>query len=254
MGFVFFLDGQRLLSLQSVSVNRTVDIKPQIRKKPVRSYVIRSGRMTAGQKAAYEDHWSDYGLDLHQQKIDFGAVFGRTAPLVLEIGCGMGDSLIDMCIEEPSYDFIGVEVHPPGVGRTINNAAEKQLKNLRVFLADAKDVMAECISDNSLSRVQVYFPDPWHKKKHNKRRLIQEEFVRQIATKLKPEGILHMATDWEQYAEQMLDVATAEPLLENILPSNGFSKRPDWRPETKFERRGERLGHGVWDLLLKKAV
>lgn len=231
-----------------------MEIRPEIRKKTIRSYVIRSGRMTDSQKSAYDQHWQTYGIELSAGRLDFSEVFGREAPVVLEIGFGMGDSLIDMCVAEPESNFIGVEVHPPGVGRTMNNAALNDLSNFKVFLADAKDVLAECIADNSLSRVQVYFPDPWHKKKHNKRRLLQSEFVRQIASKLGPEGVLHMATDWQEYAEQMLEVATDEPLLVNMAQDQTYVPRPSWRPETKFERRGERLGHGVWDLLFKKVV
>lgn len=210
--------------------------------------------MTAGQRAAYDNHWPEYGLDLHDEKNNFAKRLESGSPVVLEIGFGMGDSLIEMCIAEPSCDFIGIEVHPPGVGRIISNAAAKGVQNLRVFLADAKDVLTECIPDNSLSRVQIYFPDPWHKRKHNKRRLIQENFMRQIAEKLSPLGVLHMATDWEHYAEQMLKVAAAESLLENVSPTGGYSARPNWRPETKFERRGEKLGHETWDLLFKKVV
>lgn len=231
-----------------------MDIRPQIRQKPIRSYVIRSGRMTEGQKAAYDRHWQQYGMDLTDGKIDFDKVFGRSAPRVLEIGFGMGDSLIQMCAEDPAKDFIGIEVHPPGVGRIMNNAASRELENLRLFLADAQDVLNECIEDNSLARVQIYFPDPWHKKKHNKRRLVQSEFIRQVCKKLMLGGVLHLATDWEHYAEQMLEVAEAEVSILNIESDKKFSARPPWRPETKFERRGEKLGHEVWDLLYKKSV
>ena len=231
---------------------KATTIRPQIRKKPIRSYVIRSGRMTDGQKSAYDHHWQTYGLDLAERPLDFAEEFGRTAPLILEIGFGMGDSLVQMCAEHPDTDFIGIEVHPPGVGRIMNNAANDDLHNLRVFLADAKDVLNESIADQAISRIQVYFPDPWHKKKHNKRRLLQADFMRQLTTKLCAGGLLHMATDWESYAEQMLQVATAEPLLKNLSETGDYVPRPGWRPATKFEQRGERLGHGTWDLLFKK--
>ncbi|MCL4160057.1 UNVERIFIED_CONTAM: hypothetical protein GTU68_031115 [Idotea baltica] len=210
--------------------------------------------MTEGQRTAYDQHWQAYGLELETGVLDLSETFGRKAPTILEIGFGMGDSLIEMCVGDPASNFIGVEVHPPGVGRTINSAALENLQNFRVFLADAKDVLAECIPDQSLSRVQVYFPDPWHKRKHNKRRLLQAEFVRLISEKLEPEGVLHMATDWQEYAAQMLEVASEEPLLKNESVDGAYVPKPPWRPETKFERRGERLGHGVWDLLFKKAV
>lgn len=231
---------------------KATNIRPEIRKKPVRSYVIRSGRMTDAQKTAYDHHWQTYGLTLVNSQLDFASEFGRDAPLVLEIGFGMGDSLIQMCVDNPESNFVGIEVHPPGVGRIMNNAAKHRLENLKVFLADAKDVLNESIADNSLSRIQIYFPDPWHKKKHNKRRLLQAEFLGQLAKKLKPEGLLHMATDWEPYAQQMLEVGTAEPLLENKSTGDGYVPRPFWRPETKFEKRGAKLGHGIWDLLFKK--
>lgn len=231
-----------------------MDTRPQIRKKPIRSYVIRSGRMTGGQKAAYDQHWNRYGLDLSAGRISFPELFGRKAPVVLEIGFGMGDSLIDMCRADKERDYLGVEVHPPGVGRIMNNAERHEIQNLRVFLSDAKDVLSECIPDNSLERVQIYFPDPWHKRKHTKRRLVQPDFVRLISQKLSVGGVLHMATDWEEYAAQMLGVADQEKSLQNTQGDRGYAPRPTWRPETKFERRGEKLGHGVWDLLHEKVV
>lgn len=161
----------------------------------------------------------------------------------------MGDSLLAMAAAEPDKDFIGIEVYPPGVGRLINNAGKVGVKNLRVYMADAVDVLNDCIADASLDRFQLYFPDPWHKKKHHKRRIVQPEFVRLICGKLKSGGLLHMATDWENYAEHMLAVLEAEAQLENAADEGRYSQRPAFRPETKFERRGQRLGHGVRDLL-----
>jgi len=230
----------------------SVDIRPEFKKKSIRSYVVRAGRMTDGQKVAYEKYWPDYGLSLHDGSLDAAKEFGRNAPQVLEIGFGMGGSLLQMIQAEPDKDFIGIEVHPPGVGRLINDAGKLELPNLRVFLADAIDVLEDCIADASIDRFQVYFPDPWHKKKHNKRRLIQSDFVQKIRTKLKVGGILHLATDWEQYAEHMLEVMDAAEGYKNTMGPRQYSPRPSFRPVTKFEKRGERLGHGIWDLLYQR--
>jgi len=229
-----------------------MEIKPQYRDKPIRSFVIRSGRMTDGQKASYESHWNQYGLDLSDGLINEEEIFARKAPLVVEIGFGMGDSLYQMCASQVATDFIGIEVHSPGVGRLMNRASESNLRNLKVYLADAKDVLAECIPDGSIDRVQIYFPDPWHKKKHKKRRLIQSEFISRLTPKISNGGLIHLATDWQDYAVQMLEVMEADKSYSNFLGKGQYSERPDWRPETKFERRGHRLGHGVWDLIYKK--
>ncbi len=229
-----------------------MDVGPEYKKKSIRSYVVRAGRMTEGQKAAFDKYWSDYGLSLHDGKIDLNATFGRSGPRVLEIGFGMGASLLEMMQAEPEKNFIGIEVHPPGVGRLINGAGMLGLPNLKVYLADAIDVLEDCIPDDSIDRLQVYFPDPWHKKKHNKRRLIQLPFVQRTCLKLKPGGVFHLATDWEPYAEYMLEVMEAAEGFKNIAGPGLYSPRPDYRPVTKFEQRGERLGHGVWDLLYQK--
>ena len=226
-------------------------IKPEFKPKSIRSFVIRAGRITVGQKSAFETWWPSYGLSLYKGVIDPEVLFGRKAPLVLEIGFGMGDSLLEMAKNEPDKDFIGIEVHPPGVGKLINSAGKDGVKNLRVYMADANDVLEDCIPKGSIDRLQLYFPDPWHKKKHNKRRILQPAFVQNIRPKLKPGGIFHMATDWQAYAEHMLEVMNAAPGFSNLLKDGGYSPRPEYRPETKFERRGERLGHGVWDLLFK---
>lgn len=229
-----------------------MDIRPEYKKKSIRSYVVRAGRMTEGQKAAFDKYWPDYGLSLHSGKVDIDTTFGRSSPRVMEIGFGMGGSLLEMLQAEPEKDFIGIEVHPPGVGRLINGAGKLELPNLRVYLADATDVMEDCIEDASIDRLQVYFPDPWHKKKHNKRRLIQPQFVQKIRSKLKLDGVFHLATDWEPYAKYMLEVMEAAEGYENLAGVGQYSSRPDYRPITKFEQRGERLGHGVWDLLYKR--
>lgn len=226
--------------------------KLESRKKSIRSYVIRAGRMTEGQSRAFERFWPDYGLSLEDGTLNYTAAFGRDAPRVLEIGFGMGDSLLQMAQQEPGKDFIGIEVHPPGVGALVNNAGKAEVRNLRVYLADAVDVLNECIAAGSLRRVQVYFPDPWHKKKHHKRRIIQPPLVALLSSRLAPGGLLHLATDWQAYAEHMSEVLAGEPLLENCAEQSEFVTRPDFRPVTKFERRGERLGHGVWDLLYRR--
>ncbi|MDG2274197.1 MAG: tRNA (guanosine(46)-N7)-methyltransferase TrmB, partial [Halioglobus sp.] len=163
-----------------------------------------------------------------------------------------GDSLLQMAAAEPATDFIGIEVHPPGVGTIMNIAQSEGISNLRVYLADANDVLEECFAPQSIDRLQLYFPDPWHKKKHNKRRIVQPQFVQLVREKLRPGGVLHMATDWQHYAEQMLETLDEAEGFENIAGIGQYSPRPDYRPMTKFEKRGERLGHGVWDLIYKK--
>lgn len=227
-------------------------MKPEYKKKDIRSFVIRAGRMTDSQKNAFDCWWPDYGLSLFDGQLQLEKIFDREAPVVLEVGFGMGDSLLAMAKAERDKNFIGIEVHPPGVGRLINLAGQENVKNLRVFMADAKDVMADCIPDNSITRFQLYFPDPWHKKKHHKRRIAQKEFVEIVGTKLMPRGVLHMATDWEHYAEHMMEVLCQSGAFENIAPEYQFSPKPEYRPDTKFEKRGERLGHGVWDILFRK--
>ncbi len=229
-----------------------MSIRPEYKKKSIRSYVVRAGRMTEGQKAAFDRFWPSYGLSLHNGRLDQQTVFGRSAPLVLEIGFGMGASLLEMIQSEPDRDFIGIEVHPPGVGRLISEAGKLGLDNLRVYLADAIDVLDDCIPDQSLTRAQLYFPDPWHKKKHNKRRIVQQSFVEKIREKLITGGVFHMATDWEPYAEHMMEVMSAAEGYANLAGAGNFSERPAFRPVTKFEKRGERLGHGVWDLLFER--
>lgn len=229
-----------------------VSIRPEYKSKAIRSYVIRAGRMTAGQKAAFESWWPDYGLSLFDGPLDIKSTFDRVAPLVLEIGFGMGDSLLQMARQEPDKNFVGIEVHPPGVGRLINGAGEAQVRNLKVYMADAMDVLEDCIPAQSVQRLQIYFPDPWHKTKHHKRRIIQPGFIQAVRGKLEPGGVVHLATDWEEYARAMLEVMTQAPGFANMAPAGGFCARPNYRPVTKFEQRGERLGHSVWDLLFQR--
>jgi tRNA (guanine-N7-)-methyltransferase len=229
-----------------------MDIRPEYRKKSIRSYVVRAGRMTDGQRKAFETSWPIYGLKLADGAINTDEVFGRSGLKILEIGFGMGDSLLQMAAAEPESDFIGIEVHPPGVGTIINTARVEGLENLRIYLADANDVLDECFAPASIDRLQLYFPDPWHKKKHNKRRIVQPSFLQQVREKLRPNGIIHMATDWQPYAEQMLEILSEAAGFENCAGPGESSPRPAYRPLTKFEKRGERLGHGVWDFIFKK--
>ena len=227
-----------------------MEIKPEFRDKTIRSFVVRAGRMTKAQRSAFELGWESFGLRLADGMVDLEALFGRNNKKVVEIGFGMGGSLLEMAEQQTDTDFIGIEVHPPGVGSLINAAQEKQIKNLKVYLADATDVLSECFADNSIDRIQLYFPDPWHKKKHNKRRIVQPKFLQLMHSKLALGGVLHMATDWEPYAEQMLELIQEAEGFKNL--ANDFVQRPDFRPLTKFEKRGERLGHGVWDLMAEK--
>lgn len=219
--------------------------------RPIRSFVLRQGRTTAAQNAALETLWPTYGLD-PESVLDPSVAFGRDAPVVLEIGFGNGDSLAAMAAAAPEMDFVGIEVHRPGVGHLLLKIRELELSNLRLYHADAIFVLRNVIADRSLDRIQVYFPDPWPKKRHHKRRLVNPGFVALATAKLKPGGILHCATDWEQYAEQMLQVLEENPGLSNRAGEGAFSERPPYRPLTKFELRGQRLGHGVWDVVFEK--
>jgi len=219
------------------------------RHRPIRSFVLRQGRQTEAQKRAFELHWPSLGLDYRGQQQAFGTVFGRSAPLVVEIGFGNGEQLLFASERETDRDFIGIEVHGPGVGRLLNAAAAAGLRNLRVYQHDAVEVLRDEVAPASLDEVRIYFPDPWHKKRHHKRRLVQPEFVALLCDRLKPGGLLHLATDWENYAEHLWDVLDAEPRLRNRAGPRGFVPRPEWRRQTHFETRGLKLGHGVWDLL-----
>lgn len=214
----------------------------------IRSYVIRGGRLTEGQRRGLDEGWPRWGLDPDEGLISPATLFGRQAPLVLEIGFGMGQSLADMAEAEPESDFIGVEVHRPGVGALLMEIERRPLSNLRLYACDANRVIDECLPAASLDRVQLFFPDPWHKKKHHKRRLVQADFLRRVHRVLKPGGLLHIATDWQPYAEHVLEVFAGVAGYRNCSPTGDFVPRPPSRPQTKFERRGERLGHGVWDL------
>ena len=222
--------------------------------RPIRSFVVRPGRMTAGQRRALEDNWPRWGIDRAAGLLDDHGAFGRQAPLVLEIGFGMGQSLAEMAVDAPDTNYLGIEVHRPGVGRLLYCLEQQGIDNVRVYCDDAVAVLRDCIGEASLDGVQIFFPDPWHKKRHHKRRLIQPDFIDLLCSKLKPGGFLHLATDWENYAEQMLELLTATPGLENTSGVGQYSPRPSQRPLTKFEKRGQRLGHGVWDLLFRREM
>ena len=228
------------------------DIPPSPRHRPIRSFVLRQGRQTDAQKRAFELHWPAYGLDHTGAPVDFDAAFGRVAPRIVEIGFGNGEQLLHAAANEPQHDFIGIEVHGPGVGRLLNAAAAEGLRNLRVFQHDAVEVLRDAVAPASLAQVRIYFPDPWHKKRHNKRRLVNPGFASLLVRKLAPDGRLHLATDWQDYAGQMWDVLDATPGIANRAGPRGAVPRPPWRPQTHFEARGLRLGHGVWDLLYDK--
>jgi tRNA (guanine-N7-)-methyltransferase len=218
----------------------------------VRSFVRREGRMTASQKRALEVFWSEYGIENEASVIDFQALYQRDADTVLEIGFGMGTSLADMAEAQPEVNFLGIEVHRPGVGHLLNLVAERHLTNVRVICDDAVEVLQKRIPADSLSGVNLFFPDPWPKKKHHKRRIVQPDFIDMIRRSLKMGGTLHMATDWQAYAEHMLDVMQQATGFENLSGSNDYVDRPATRPLTKFEQRGERLGHAVRDLQFRR--
>lgn len=216
----------------------------------IRSFVTRAGRLSTAQARSIETLGPRYLIAYEKATLDVVQAFGRTAPTILEIGFGMGETTARIAAGMPERDFIGVEVHTPGVGSLLKLIDEQGLTNLRLIQHDAFEVITNMIAPASLAGVHVFFPDPWHKARHNKRRLIQPALVSLLASRIAPAGYLHCATDWQEYAEQMLDVLGAEPLLTNSV--DGYAPRPDYRPVTKFENRGLKLGHGVWDLVFLK--
>jgi tRNA (guanine-N7-)-methyltransferase len=217
------------------------------KKRPIRSFVLRQGRLTDAQQRAIDTGMPVLGVAYAEQCLDLNQLFGREAPKILEIGFGMGESTASIAQSHPGQDFLGIEVHTPGVGSLLRQIQELRLNNLRLIQHDAVEVLQHMIADASLDGVHIFFPDPWPKKRHHKRRLIQTNFVALLVGKLKPGGYLHMATDWQEYAEWVMEILQAEPQLSNTAP--GYAPRPDYRPLTKFERRGLKLGHGVWDLI-----
>lgn len=223
-----------------------------LRGRAIRSFVLRQGRVTPAQKRAFTEHWSRFGLDYTGNECDFDEIFQRHAERVLEIGFGNGEQIEFAAAQEPQRDFIGIEVHGPGVGRLLNGLAAADLGNVRIYQHDAVEVLGNEVADGTLDEVRIYFPDPWHKTRHHKRRLIQPGFVGLLCDKLRSGGRLHLATDWENYAEQMWDVLDAEPRLHNVAGPRAAVPRPHWRRQTHFETRGQKLGHGVWDLLYNK--
>lgn len=216
----------------------------------IRSFVRREGRLTDAQSSAIAQSWPRWGVDFVPAMVDWNAIFGRVAPRFLEIGFGMGGATAEIARHHPGYDYIGIEVHRPGVGNLLKLIEQDRLTNLRLMSHDAVDVVNQMIAPDSLDGILIFFPDPWHKKRHHKRRLIQPEFVNRLVSRLKPGGTIHCATDWENYAEQMLEVLSADPALENTAAA--YAPRPVYRPLTKFENRGLKLGHGVWDLVFRK--
>ena len=226
------------------------DSPASLRDRAIRSYVLRAGRMGPGQTRALAELGPRFIVPFAPAVADFDAHFGRQAPRVLEIGFGMGAATAAIAQALPDTDFIGVEVHPPGVGALLKEIGERGLGNIRIVQHDAVEVLASMVAPASLAGVHIFFPDPWHKLRHNKRRLIQPAFVQQLVSRIAPGGRLHCATDWQPYAEQMLAVLSAEPALRNT--AEAYAAKPDYRPLTKFEHRGVKLGHGVWDLVFER--
>nr|WP_280190396.1 tRNA (guanosine(46)-N7)-methyltransferase TrmB [Delftia sp. PS-11] len=218
--------------------------------KTIKSYVRRAGRTTTGQAKAFEELGPRFVLTYQATPLQSQAIYGRQAPLILEIGFGMGEATAHIACVRPDDNFLCCEVHEPGVGALLKRIGEQDISNIRILQHDAVEVIDHMLPEASLDGVHIFFPDPWHKKKHNKRRLIQQPLVEKLARRLKPGGYIHCATDWEPYAVQMLEVLGAEPLLANT--AEGYSAKPEYRPLTKFENRGLRLGHGVWDLVFKR--
>ncbi len=223
-----------------------------ISQRKIRSYVRREGRFTPSQRSAFESLRPVYGIDSNAEKWDFEALFGRQSDVFMELGFGDGRVLKTLSARHPENDYLGIEVHRPGVGRLMRELNEEGLMNVKLSAEDGMEVLQQKITKESLAGLLIFFPDPWHKKKHNKRRMIQPEFVHMAATRIKPGGLLHLATDWEDYAQQMMKVLSSESLLENSSNKNAFVERPDSRPLTKYEQRGLRLGHGVWDLVFRR--
>jgi tRNA (guanine-N7-)-methyltransferase len=227
-------------------MNETKDLS----KRHIRSFVLRAGRVSVAQQRAIDTWLPRYGIPYITRQLDLDQAFGRKAPKVFEIGFGMGDSTATIAAAHPEIDYLALEVHTPGVGNLLKLIDTERLNNIRIMQHDAVEVLRDMIADESLSGVHIFFPDPWHKARHNKRRLIQAPFIARLVQKLKPGGYIHVATDWQDYAEQVLRVLGEEPLLENTAAD--YAPRPDYRPLTKFEQRGLRLGHGVWDLVFRR--
>jgi tRNA (guanine-N7-)-methyltransferase len=222
----------------------------QLSRRPIRSYVLRQGRVSAAQQRAYDTLLPKWGIPFSPRVIDLDQVFGRNAPKFLEIGFGMGETTAFIASQHPENDYLGIEVHTPGVGSLLKTIGALGLANVRIIQHDAVDVLHDMIAPSTFAGVHIFFPDPWPKKRHHKRRLIQAAFVPLLAERMRAGAYLHVATDWQDYAEQILAVLSGEPRLENSVA--GFAPRPDYRPPTKFENRGLKLGHGVWDIVFRR--
>lgn len=220
------------------------------KRRPIRSFVLRQGRVSVAQARACAQLLPRYGIPYAPQPLDLERTFGRSAPKILEIGFGMGETTAAIAAAHPENDYLGIEVHTPGVGSLLKLIDGRGIGNLRLIQHDAVEVLREMISPGSLDGAHIFFPDPWPKKRHHKRRLVQPDFVSLLASRIKSGGYVHLATDWQEYAEQMLAVLSAEPMLANTAA--GYAPRPDYRPQTKFETRGLKLGHGVWDVVFRK--
>ena len=227
-------------------------MEASVQTRPIRSFVRREGRLTPGQKRALENLLPRYGIEFSDNYLDFDTIFDPGKKLTLEIGFGNGESLAQMAREQPEQNFIGVEVHRPGVGHLLQLIKRDQLSNIRVICADAMEVINAMIPADSLDTLQLFFPDPWPKKRHHKRRIISANFTQQVASKLKRGGILHIATDWQHYAEATLEILAKNKQLKNLSVTAAYIPRPAKRPITKFEQRGLKLGHGVWDLMFRR--
>ena len=236
-----------------------------LKNRRIRSFVLRQGRVTKGQERALETQWPKYGVEYGLQSINLNTLFDRgdlsdqnalskSRKKILEIGFGMGETTAKIAQTLPNYDFLAAEVHTPGVGALLKLIEELALTNIRIIQHDVVEVLENMLADASLDGVHIFFPDPWHKKRHHKRRLIQTDFVKLLCSKLKMGAYLHVATDWQEYADWALDILTAEPQLKNtaIKDNNGYAKKPSYRPLTKFENRGIKLGHGVWDMVFTR--
>jgi tRNA (guanine-N7-)-methyltransferase len=219
-------------------------------RRPIRSYVLRQGRLTPAQQRARERLLPRFGIPFAREMLDLDAAFGRTAPKILEIGFGMGETTAEIAKSMPDHDFLAVDVHGPGVGSLLRQIDDEALTNIRIVEHDAVEVVGHMIARETLSAIHVFFPDPWPKKRHHKRRLLQPRFVHELALRLEPGGRIHVATDWEDYAAAILRTLESEPLLANS--AEGYAERPAYRPVTKFERRGQGLGHRVWDMIFRR--
>jgi len=219
----------------------------------VRSFVLRGGRLTEGQKRALDEYWPRFGIEKGESLLDFKTLFGNDAPVIMEIGFGNGDATWQMAQACPAENYVGVEVHQPGVGHLLLKIKQHGIENIRIVSEDAVEFLRERVAEESLDGVRIYFPDPWPKKRHNKRRIIQPALIALLASRMRPGALLHMATDWEPYAAYMLEVMQSSDGFVNLSPTGDFCAQPEWRPRTKYEKRGEGLGHQVRDLLFKKA-